>query len=259
MNLDKYGFPVQDNGDAADQLQRMGMIGVGNLVNSEQPLELNRSVSWALKYIFQSALDGTYSRYYQAPTNDVTADQLIPTIAFWSLSQDRSELGKMKWVFAQNTRKQGEPNVKTIPDFMLLRALPLIIRGYNLPIIVYYCIDVLLVLAALCYTILNRGFDDVDDNNLVISLVCCRVLRPTGVSWLAAKAYRHTRAYSPEYALTRYHRAESGGNPEIGEQWVRIIKQYLQEIRLVSTIRTLLWRLQVPSAIPGSSRGLTLF
>lgn len=225
MNLDKYGLPVQDNGDAADQLQRVGMVAVGQKLTSEQLV--NTDLEYALRWMLQKNT-GEYRRYYETSvTDDVTGDQLIPVMAYWSLCKERKELRDMRWIFAQNVRKQGEPNVKTFPDFILFRTLPLIIRGYNIPIIVHYIIDVLLILAVICYNIFNRGLDDVDDNNLVITLAVCRVSHPTLFSYIASKLYTYTRAYSPEYAMRRYHRAEAGGNPEIGEQWIRIIRQYL--------------------------------
>lgn len=223
MNTDKYGLPIQADGDAYDQLQRVGMIAVGQLLGS--PLS-TVDMDYALRWMLQLQA-GTYRRYYETDvTNDVTADQLIPTVAYWSITENRSELGAMRWVFAQNTRRQGALNEKTIPDFMLLRAIPLIIRGYGLPYLVLACIDVLLLCAVVAFNIQNRGFDDVDDNNLIVTLISCRAHRPTIISYLAAKLYRATRAYSPEYALQRYHRRESGGNPEIAEQWCLLLAKY---------------------------------
>ncbi len=235
MNTDKYGLPIQADGDAADQLQRVGMIAVGQVLAGYNIVTTD--LDYAMRWLLQ-VQPGVYRRYYEtATTNDVTADQLIPVIAYWSLLQNRAELQSMHWVFAQNTRKQGELNVKTIPDFMLIRALPLILRCYNLPNIIYLCIDSLLLLAVLCYTILNRGMDDVDDNNLVITLVVCRSFKPSLLSRLSGRLYRSLRAanfgssaYNTEPAvgaLKWYHRQEALGNPEIGELWGQLIKQYL--------------------------------
>lgn len=224
MNLDKYGLPVQSDGDAADQLQRVGMIGVGVALGEYLPVVV--PCTKALDLMLQPRL-GRYSRFVGATIDDVTGDQLIPVMAFWVLTSNILSLLRMKWVLAQNTRKQGELDVRTFPDFILLRALPFILRVHILLYPIVYVADLLLVGAALAFVLQNRGFDDVDDNNLVITLVTCRARMPTVVSLLAARLYRKLRAYSPEYALRRYHRAESGGNPEIGEQWCRLSERYL--------------------------------
>lgn len=223
MNLDKFNLPVQSNGDAADQLQRVGMIGVGDILGDDF---IDIPFDNALKILLQPE-PGVYARFVGAVTNDVTGDQLIPTMALWVLMDSFTAIRNMNWVFAQNTRKQGEPDVKTIPDFMLLRAAPLLVRSSYLLYPLCYAVDLLLVIASIIFVCINRGFDDVDDNNLVITLVACKAKMPTLLSYIAGKIYLKLRAYSPEYALRRYHRTESGGNPEIGEQWCQLLRRYL--------------------------------
>ena len=70
--------------------------------------------------------------------------------------------------------------------------------------------------------------DEVDDNNHAMTLLQSKDVMPTPFSWLALKSYLWLRPKNMgnsvlgkedavQGALAWYHRAESGGNPYIGE------------------------------------------
>lgn len=251
MNLDEFGLPVQLDLDASDQLQRIGMIGCAYEISGAYIKGVANPFS-AIRELLQFT-PGVYKRFVKATTiYDTTADQLIPIIAFWIMSGEVIQIKNLflrmlkRFGFAQNIRKQGESNVKTVPDFMLIRSLPIFIRfGFESDIL--YCAmypiiticDILLVLASSIYVLQNRTMNNVDDNNLIITLAVCKVKRPTLLSRLACKIYAKYRAPnegSVRYnihpvigALRWYHRPEwpSYGNPEVAAIWEPIVNKYI--------------------------------
>lgn len=248
MNVDEFGLPVQLDRDAADQLQRVGMIAVVEALigSSKRPPEMLDPVLALMQNL--QVLPGLYSRYTHGTTKDVTGDQLVPVISTWVMLDCWSEL-RLMWrrlFVAQNVRKQGEPDVRTIPDFLLLRTLPLFVRGVANacpctwllhPLVVMS--DILLIMAAIVYNIAHRAIGDVDDNNLIITLTVCKVKLPTLLSRLACVIYTKFRApnlgsvlynvHPVVGALRWYHRAEwpSYGNPEIATMWEQVVVKYL--------------------------------
>ncbi len=239
MNIDKYGLPVQLDRDASDQLQRVGMLAIAYELQGARIKSITDP--WrALLNLLQPA-PGVYTRFTGATTDDVTGDQLIPTIAYWALIGNLSELGLMwrRLFVAQNIRKQGEPNVHTFPDIMVFRSSPLFFRAHWLLFPVTLFIDAFLVLAVLFNLLQNKGLDDVDDNNLIVTLTVCRARMPTPLAYLACRIYATFRkenygslkynAHPVIGAILWYHRPEwpSYGNPEIALLWAPIINKYI--------------------------------
>ncbi len=261
MNVDKYGLPVQADGDANDQLQRVGMILVGGILRPDlEMMPIEDTCFYALndKEKLQPK-PGVYVRYVGGDPANVSADQLISALAAHVATENPKQVWRMfyrmllRLGFAQNYKDGLSGSTKTkLPDFLLLRALPLIPRGL-LPRALAYPLacacDVLLVLAA-CSAVgpvwkdnvllpSKRGPDDVDDGNTILTLAICAARVPTPLSWLARKIYAKLRPWNygchdetwedhhPVYgALRWYHRAESGGNPEIAELWKPICERY---------------------------------
>jgi hypothetical protein len=265
MHLDQYGLPCQADGDRNDQLQRCGMIITARGLSAEQGLsgfELTCGLALLTKLQPQP---GVYVRYIGGATDNVSADQLIAALCAHIANGTRRQAWLMfvtmckRFGFAQNYKDGLNADTKTkLPDFMLLRGLPLFARMHPSLYVFTLLADALLVLAALSAvgpvfrdgSIVphRRGPDDVDDNNTILTLAVCRARMPTPLSWLAVKLYSWLRPwnygcrgirgidygqtvvenmYKPVYgALRWYHRAENGGNPEIAEMWKPIIDRY---------------------------------
>ena len=274
MHLDSHGLPVQSNGDPNDQLQRCGMVVVGADLEGNVyavPLDTVFDCKHAVEELLQPK-PGTYVRYVGGDPNTVSADQLIGALAAHVSLKNTKQVGRMflamcrRLGFAQNTKDGLDAsNTKTkLPDFMLLRALPLFARAHWLLYPAALLADLLLIALALSAVgpvfpdgaILprRRGPDDVDDNNTVLTLAVCRSRMCTPLGLLACKIYGALRpwnlgcsettfsqrgdltvaninshAYHPVYgALRHYHREEAGGNPEVAELWKPICKRYFE-------------------------------
>lgn len=276
MNLDKYGLPVQANGDANDQLQRCGMILTAASLEYGPSHEVDeKSVEYAcakaIGFTLQPKL-GWFIRHVGGNTNNVSADQLISALCAQVAMENSKGVWNMfkacirRFGFAQNYKDGLNGDSKTkIPDFMLLRALPLYLRVHALWYPLRVFADALLVIQALlaCGPVWKDGggfkkrdAGDVDDNNTILTLAVCRARMPTALSIIACKIYGKFRpwnygcmqreityadifdpphleeepyAFHPAYgALRWYHRAESGGNPEAAEMWRNICKRYFE-------------------------------
>jgi hypothetical protein len=259
MNLDQYGLPVQSDGDANDQLQRCGMVSVAAHLNRSVG-DLEQNCEQAITRLLQIK-PGIYTRYVGGSPDNVSADQLIAALGSHVVANDRKQIWLMfkemtrRFGFAQNYKDGLNDDAKTkIPDFMFLRALPLFTRATILFYPICLITDALLVLSALsaCGPVWRDGTEgfarrapgDVDDNNTILTLAACRHKMPTPFSILSCFLFAHlrpwnygcirvtgeltnNRAYAPAYgALRHYHRAESGGNPEIAEMWEPICKKW---------------------------------
>jgi len=255
MHTDKYGLPTQANGDANDQLARVAMLAIQNT-----DIKVALTAIHALHVQLRSS-PGVYIRYVGADPRSTSADQLISVMAAFTIDRFSPPLVDMfircigRFGFAQNTRNTLDgSNSKQIPDFMLLRALPLLTRVskglYPFAILT----DFLLVLAAIAAVgpvwkdgsgFSKRTPDDVDDNVLILTLIACRTRMVTPLSWLACKIYAKFRPWnygcalgdpngqdSHHYhpvvgALRWYHRADSGGNPEVAEAVIPFVKEFI--------------------------------
>ena len=249
MHVDKYGLPTQNNGDANDQLARVSMLVVGDNYDH---------MHYADALFNLLHLDaGIYTRYIGADPRSTSADQLISALAaFTSVNAPTYAIQIMvkclkRFGFAQNTINTLDgSNTKQTPDFMLIRALPLFLRTSKLLYPLTLIGDVLLVLAAIAAVGPvwkdNKGFatrspDDVDDNVIILTLIACRTRMPTLLSRLACKIYAKYRpwnygckldnpffTYHPVVgAMLWYHRAASGGNPEVAEAIIPLIQEYI--------------------------------
>ena len=239
MNLDEHGLPVQSDGDNRDQLQRCGMIATAAVLTHTKidPRVLNGIES----KLQQSP--GVYTRYVGGSPDNVSADQLIPIIAFFVAAGKSEPLSHLfyrmlfRFGFAQNYRDGLNANrAVKIPDFMLFRAAPLFSRAskWLYPLT---CVADLYLLLMATTSCLNRHPDRVDDNNLIVTLAVCQFRQPTPLSFAASRFYTRFRApnlgcvdgevSSVNGALRHYHRAEAGGNPEIAELWRPIVDRLL--------------------------------
>ena len=263
MNLDKYGLPVQQDGDANDQLQRCGMIAVASDI-CKQESELAVNCLNAIRGPLQQA-NGVYMRYIGGNPNNVSADQLISALATHVVKKDGKRAFAMftamckRFGFAQNYKDGLNDDAKTkLPDLMAIRALPLFARMHKALYPIALIADITLVLSALAAVgpvwrdgggFKRRDAGDVDDNNTVLTLAVCRVRLPTPLSILACLVFAKLRPWNlgcQEYrrseqgveyvvnnarhpvfgALYWYHRAESGGNPEVAEMWRTICERW---------------------------------
>lgn len=288
MYLDADNLPVQENGDANDQLQRCAMV-VQGVVLCEQEKRADTLTCFdaslnALCTTHQPKW-GIYVRHKGADPRNCSGDQLISALAAWVTTGRWWQAMKltlrilMRGGFAQNTLDGldgGENTKKKLPDFILLRALPLMWRCHPFISVAgiatsWYVIlgyvkqdhsawtllalllttDLPLLLAALVSSAPvwkdNKGFarrtpDDVDDNVPTMTYLACNEMLPGLFSTLAWWWHRKFRAwnygctnaetlkqavegqyteknkYKPAYgALRWYHRAETGGNPEIAK------------------------------------------
>ncbi|CAB4200523.1 hypothetical protein UFOVP1351_47 [uncultured Caudovirales phage] len=276
MNIDAFGLPVQADGDNKDQLQRVGMIDLATELHSASTdlMALANQCCHALtsnKYL--QPMPGVYVRHVGGDPANVSADQLIPVLAAHVARRDVRQVARMAWTcvkrlgFAQNYKDGLNGTERTkIPDFMLLRALPLFARAHACLYPMALVVDALLVLATAASVgpifrddkllPTRRSPDDVDDNCIITTLVTCRAVMPTPLSYMASRLYARLRPWnygctgvrdfasiypdvppghflepykhSPAYgALRWYHRAEAGGNPEIAELWRPLVRRYL--------------------------------
>lgn len=235
MNLDKNGLPVQANGDANDQLQRVGMIDVAATFEGAVPRTLyTNEIAGALYMHSEPSLQpepGVYIRHVGGQTNNVSADQLIAALCSHLTWEEHADavimlarcLGRLG--FAQNYRDGLGSNKLQVPDFMLLRAAPLFARAASWLRPLAYLADLyLFALVIGDWVYLKVGKDPVDVNNTLLTLAVCHERMPTPLSRLACWLWPRLRKdiYG---ALARYHRKEAGGNEEIAELFKPIIER----------------------------------
>jgi len=235
MKVDHHGLPVQTDGDAGDQLNRVGLLA---LLHDR----------WYIQLAKLRVSPGVYRRGTNLPTNTVSGDQLVPVFGA-TLRRDSKEFNTMvmktilRLGFAPNTH-DTDGTRKFLPDFLLPRILPFMARAY-LPSVLVCLTDLLLMVqvgfALLPFKTMDDRFtpvrktpDDVDqDVNLVATLYTCNMKCPTFFSKLAVLLYENKRPVSlggspnVEGALRWYHRADSGGNPEVGEVQVTMWRRAL--------------------------------
>ena len=220
MHLDQYGLPVQADGDANDQLQRVGMILTALELN-RNPFALNNDPAFRAT-VYNNCVaalcsdlqpePGIYTRYVGGDPANVSADQLISVLCYWITIGRTKQVRRLflrciqRLGFAQNYKDglSGKDRIK-IPDFMLFRALPLFVRAHWILYPLAPIVDVLLILMALsaCGPVWrdDRGFtkrtpDDVDDNNTIMTLAVCAKRMPTPLSWLACRLYGKFRPWN---------------------------------------------------------------
>lgn len=225
MHVDTWGLPVQANGDAQDQLQRTGMIAIGQILNNRVPMLISDPYLYVGLVNHLQPISGKYTRFVHGPLNTATGDQLIPVAAYWTVCRNRPELHAMNHIFAQN-RVDIFTGRKTLPDFILLRMLPFLMRAHW----ILYPLTIILdlgLLMAIIVRIYQGSLTDTDDNNTIITVAVCKAIMPTPLSLLSAKLYkRFRRAPGLVGALRDYHAARTGGNPEVAELWVPIVERF---------------------------------
>jgi hypothetical protein len=222
MYLDRYGLPTQENGDGNDCLQRVGMILTADALNDKVPAS---NLLFGLALRLQPS-PGIFTRYVGGNTNNVSADQLVSALCA-SLAWNLHEIVLAMFVrmalrlgFAQNyvDGLNDDPRWK-LPDFMLLRTMPLFARASWAFYPIAYMFDLyLLVMVLGDWIYLKTDKDPADINNTLMTVVLCREIKPTPISWLAYKIWPKLRPGIYSW-LERYHRPESGGNIEIAQMW----------------------------------------
>jgi hypothetical protein len=227
MNVDDFDLPVTINPDgsedARDQLNRVGMISCAQYGKPDA------SYHFPLSLMLEFQPDpGIYTRSIGSNPNNVSADQLIPVLCYWVLSNNKFQASMMframmrRFGFAQNTH-DGLSSVdrKQIPDFMALRAAPLFARWSTLRHLWDLYLYALLIGD---WAYLKTNKDPVDINCTLVTFLTCVKINPTPISKSVARLWPKLRPNI--YAdLCRYHRAESGGNPEIAEMYKQIIEE----------------------------------
>jgi hypothetical protein len=219
MNLDFNGLPVQSNGDALDQLNRCGLIVCASLINNKGD-DLALDCSKAIRHLLQIS-PGVYVRCIGSNANNVSADQLIPLYCYKALGGPI----KIKHLFfAQNTHDfdPNKPGWK-FPDFMLFRALPLWCRSNSFSWLRYLADVYLYVLVLGDYVYLKTDKEPYYINCTMLTLLTCNDVKPTLLSLSAWKLWRYLRPNTFLY-LRLYHRAESGGNPEIADMYAEFLQ-----------------------------------
>jgi hypothetical protein len=234
MNVDENGLPIQSDGDKNDQLNRLGYIIA---VNALAPVSTASVVKpdvalWGVKSLLQIN-PGTFTRYHGGDPNDVSADQLIPVLCGFTALGFQKSMGRMfktmmaRFGFAQNVVDglNGDYKTRKVPDFMFLRAMPLFTRysWFTYPLAWIFDLYLfVLVIGDVIYLHTNK--DPADVNNTFLTISVCALKKPTLWSigakelWLALCPQVYER-------LQRYHRAESGGNPELAEIALPLIKK----------------------------------
>lgn len=235
MIVDEMGLPTQRDGDRGDQLNRVGLLA---LLHDRWYIQLSKL----------RVSPGVYRRGINLSTNTVSGDQLVPVFGA-ALRRDSKEFNSMvmktilRLGFAPNTH-DTDGTRKFLPDFLLPRILPFMARAYLPGVLV--CLTDLTLMVQVGFALLpfktmdnqlkpvRKTGDDVDqDVNLVATLYACNMKRPTYFSKLAAREYEKKRPVSlggapnVEGALRWYHRADSGGNPEVGEVQVTMWRRAL--------------------------------
>lgn len=207
---------------------------------------------------------GIYVRHpdpmrWSSDPNTTSRDQLVPVIAYCGAYGDYGRLGRLfkatlkRGLFAQNIFKIGDNDGQhwKVPDTMV-GTLGLFIRAggwYTAPL---YPLLLTTDMADLFATLLNliplhweesnlkfrfTENRDVDDNNTIIGQLMAVKFKPTPISWLNRQIYAWTRSVNNGNtilgernpvmgALSWYHRAEAGGNPEMAELYRPLIEEY---------------------------------
>lgn len=269
MHLDQYGLPQQNDGDVEDQLQRIGMIIVAETLTLKNLSKLGRTCAFAImKSGRLTAGRGIYKRHSSGDPRNVSADQLISALGALVVLRWREEILDLfvatyrRLGFAQNFRRIHDNSEHwKIPDFLLIRALPLFARAHWALYPLAVVVDVLLLPLAIGVILpvwrddklipVKRTPDEVDDNNTILTLAVCRARMPTPLSYFAAKLFARIRpwnygcasetaargpvetanqfAWDPvNGALRWYHRKENGGNPQIAILWHPVVARYLK-------------------------------
>lgn len=251
MHLDCNDLPMQSDGDRQDQLQRVGMILVARLFQSHKHVWIQILVrrNWA-QLVYSR---GIYVRHVGGSPHNVSCDQLLPVFGFLTISKFVNSTHRLylndiikkmflRLGFAQNFETiEGKPKV---PDFMFIRVLPFLVRYHPILYPLAFVFDLLLIPMALasCLPVWaddsilprKRSLDDVDHNNLIITLLICRRYLTTPLSMLAY--WLMFKVMPTNYGVTKlgakdpvrgslmwYHRAESGGNPEVAEMIIDLL------------------------------------
>jgi hypothetical protein len=234
MNLDKDGLPIQADGDAKDQLHRIGMILIGYMVTRKPiaPPQNMLKMFYALTGILQPS-PGVFIRHKGSTPDDVSCDQLIGALCGLISIGARASAKAMflqmirRFGFAQNIVDglNGDSTTKKIPDFMLFRAMPLFCRfsSWAYPFAIIFD-AYLLALVIGDYIYLHTDKDPADVNNTLMTVAVCSAIMPTPFSALAKWLWPKL-CPGIYQRLERYHRAEALGNPEIAELWKPIVER----------------------------------
>lgn len=206
---------------------------------------------------------GIYVRHpdpkrWSSNPDTTSRDQVVPVIAYCGAYQDYPRLWRLfmatlkRGFFAQNTLDIGEGETRRKISDTMIGHLGLFIRagGYwTLPLypllLVTDTIDLIGTVLEMIPVhweennkrLRTRDLGDVDDNNSVIAHLVAVEFKPTPISWLNRQIYALARPLNYGNtvfgesnrvmgALSWYHRAEGGGNPEMAELYRPLIEKY---------------------------------
>ena len=229
LHLDDLGFPCTKEDDGTlnkdDQLQRVAM-----LYQAGHGYPLRAAI---IQDHFQVS-PGIYKRNPEARPEDLSGDALISILAAFVSNWRNEEASEITWQilkrfgFSQNTHDMYGRQHKKVPDFILIRAMPLMWRSHGLymiarhtlfggvlPLILFHSLwwipalffvtDLPLILAALMANAPvwkdDQGFekrtpDDVDDNVIIMTFVACAQRMPMPLSILAPKLFAKLRPWN---------------------------------------------------------------
>lgn len=231
MYLDARGLIVQQSGDGGDTLQREGFWYEGAYLNPAYgPV---KNLALYNRALITLLTPQGFVRNWQAPYNhpsDTSRDQLVSNIRACGYNPTYINfLRIIFWGVIKNFSRFPNGDIAFINDYgRFIRAF----RAWWLyPLLPLF--DVPLIVNSIIRCIAGRNFDNVgDDVNHVGDLSQARIIFPTPMSFIARKLYVLFRPsfipdiLGPEYALTWYFRAASGGNPEFAYLWAPIVKRF---------------------------------
>jgi len=226
LHLDENNFPCTREADGTlnkdDQLQRVAMIYLVGYRYFQRVIQDNFEVS-----------PGVYKRHPKGRASDLSGDALISILAAYVAHGRFNAASEISWQilkrkgFAQNIHDMYGREEKKTPDFILLRALPLMWRSCPAAIIIRHLLfglnvvaavsiskwwalafifttDLPLLLAALMANAPvwkdDKGFegrtpDDVDDNVIIMTFIACGIFR-TPLSYLSPRIFAKLRPWN---------------------------------------------------------------
>jgi hypothetical protein len=241
MNLDKYGLIIQSDGDGGDTAQREGFYYFTQKKNWLFCDFVNYDHGTVFDYTLAIAQleikPGLWCRHPNYPdTKDFSRDQTDPNIICMGSMDRTPQLNRLlknqvkRFFFYQNG------------DLPMLLTFSLMIRAKKLTWLypLLYIFDLGFMWCFIDALLKLNKADDVDDNNCVMRFAQAIETMPTLWSFLGRKLYA---AFRPENngtyhlnesnsvmaALAWYHRAESGGNPELAEAYRPLIMNYFKQ------------------------------
>lgn len=267
MNRDQYGIIVQADSDDGDSLHRQCVSVIGNLLAGG----IETACEEYLRAIRLSSFDESGHIYWQrgktkwTDPGDTSRDQLIAVIVALGMWEGLCQFPNKHLGATVRDYKFKAPNGDAMFTHLSVmhRALYSIEGRFQRGLRwAFVCVTDLFLLGGAIVKCLpwryndqkkaleRNGLDQVDDWNDVLPLLQAVYHLPTPVSWLARTIYRCFRGRShgtsfftefsdPYAALRWYNRAESGGNPELLDNYIPELEKWFSTPRTIQIIRQL--------------------